>query len=432
MKKVSVRQKMLLGICLIGVLSLLFSSSLCAAKVQVTFLNFFNSPELWEPFFKDAFKEFEKANPDIEVKNIFCPYGEMRQKLITMAAGGTPPDVVSVPSDVASDYVSRGLLLPLNSYIEQDKEAQAVIRDIYPARLLNFRFKGTQYAMPIDIGPNGVYYNKDLFDKAGLEYPKSGWSMDDLIGLARKLKNVADWGFDFSRDLHRLYPIYAALGGEPYYTEDLSKLQFSTQDSINALQKLADLCKEKIAPTMAYQTTLTQASGGFLPFSAGKYGMSYEWIGQISYLHKPGCPVKNWDTAPLPKGVHPVQITGGQGFAIVKGSKHPKEAWKVIEWFISDKMQKAMAENGVWFPARISLAKYGQPKDGKPTRFMETFIDTTVNYGFSPYWYVPGWAEAKDRIMSVFEGLWNGKYSAKEAARLVEEKVKDIKLTPMF
>ena len=53
--------------------------SFAYAKTKVTFLNFFNAPELWDPFFKKTFEDFEKANPDIEVEHIFTPYGEMRQ-----------------------------------------------------------------------------------------------------------------------------------------------------------------------------------------------------------------------------------------------------------------------------------------------------------------------------------------------------------------
>ncbi|NLA59056.1 MAG: sugar ABC transporter substrate-binding protein, partial [Firmicutes bacterium] len=371
-------------------LALVFGASIALAKTQVTFLNFFNAPELWEPFFKEAFEQFEAAHPDIEVKQIFTPYGEIRQKLLTMVAGGTPPDIVSVPSDVAADYISRGLLLPLNSYIESSAEAQATFEDFYPSRMRNYQSKGSFYAVPIDIGPNGVYYNMDLFDAAGVTYPEKDWTMDDLIEKARKLKNFAEWPFDFSRDLHRLYPIYAAFGGEPFYNEDLTEFQMASEKSIRALEQLAALVEEGLAPTMAQQTAATQGSGGFLPFSAGKYAMSYEWIGQISYLHKPGVPVKRWDTCPLPKGENPVQISGGQGFAIVKGSKNPDAAWKVIEWFMSEPMQKAMAERGVWFPARISMGEYAIPADGRPSRFVETFIDTMAEYGYAPFWYVPG------------------------------------------
>ena len=160
--------------------------------------------------------------------------------------------------------------------------------------------------------------------------------------------------------------------------------------------------------------------------------MSYEWIGQISYLHKPGVPVKRFDTSPLPKGANPVQISGGQGFAVVKGSKNPDAAWKVIEWFMSDSSQRTMAENGVWFPARISLGQYAIPKDGRPTRFLETFIETQAEYGYRPHWYVPGWAEARDHVVSALEGLWNGRYSAAEAANMAKDKVSKIKLTPVF
>lgn len=418
-------------IVIIGIVLFLLPT-IAVSKTKVTFLNFFNAPELWEPFFKKAFEEFEKANPDIEVEHIFTPYGEMRQKLITMVAGGTPPDVTSVPSDVAPEFISRGLLLPLDPYLKKYPDIRNKLNDIYPSRVQAYKVKGQLYAFPIDIGPDGIYYNKDEFDKAGLAYPKIDWTIDDLLNIAKKLKSVSRYGFTFDRSLHRLYSIYSALGGLPYYDTKLTKVQFGHPNSVKALQILANLCKEGIAPTSAELTTITQQAAGTLPFAAGIIPMQHMWIGAISYLHKPGVPVKNWDTAPIPKGVRQVQISSGQGFAIVKGSKNPEAAFKVISWFIKDETQIAMAKAGVWFPARISLGPIAQPEDKKPEHFKETFIDTMVKYGFRPYWYVPGWAEVNQKISSVLEGLWNGRYDAKEAARRIESEVQGIKLTPIF
>ncbi|HET7560722.1 MAG TPA: extracellular solute-binding protein, partial [Limnochordia bacterium] len=196
------------------------------------------------------------------------------------------------------------------------------------------------------------------------------------------------------------------------------KPQFSDPRTIDALRSIQDLIKSQVMPTPSLS-------------KQGHSGMWFDWIGQISTLHQPDSWVSRFDTVALPRTANSAAVVSGQGFAISKGSKHVEAALKVIEWFTSPEMQKRMVEAGVWFPARISVAKFGQPADHRPAHYQQTFIEPIVEYGFSPYWYVPGWSEASAKITPLLNGVWELKDAPAHAALAIDEALKGVKMTPM-
>ena len=186
-----------------------------AGPVEMEFLHFFTGV-LWDNGFKPIIEEFERKYPNIKWKSNAIPYGEMHTKIVTLVAGGTPPDGMSVPSDRAPELIMRRVLRENDSYLAKDKSVP--IADVYPARLLNYKMADKLYALPIDNGSEAVYYNKEIFDKAGVPYPKNDWTWDDLLDKARKLTRRDDpnrtiFGFQYATSLHRFYSPFAGHGG---------------------------------------------------------------------------------------------------------------------------------------------------------------------------------------------------------------------------
>jgi multiple sugar transport system substrate-binding protein len=262
-----------------------------------------------------------------------------------------------------------------------------------PSRLLDYTFEGTLFAVPIDQGSEGLYYNKKIFDEAGIEYPNSNWTYDTLRENAIKLtkdstgKTAADegfnpddtvqWGFQHNTTPHRMHALLVGLGAPEYFDEELTKAQMDDPKFVAALQWLVDLrCQDHAVPSAEQATSLAAAAGEVFPFGMGVYAMEWAWIGMVSALHKEGTKIGNdWDVAWLPQGEKMAAISSGQGFPIVAGSEHPQEAWTVIKEFVSEPVMKMLGENGAWLPARLSLAHYGQPADGIPEHYLEAFVD---------------------------------------------------------
>jgi multiple sugar transport system substrate-binding protein len=407
--------------------------------VEVSFQHFFDSPELKQTF-DPIFASIEKET-NTKIRNLPTPYGEMLTKLLTMTAGGTPPDITSAASDWVKDASGRGIFMALDDRLAL---LSFPMSDFMPSRLQDGSFNGVNYSVPIDQGSTGMYYNKDIFDEAGIEYPTKDWSWDKLREVAIQLtkdtngKTPQDAGFDPENidryglqgvtTLHRAHSVISSLCGDPkWYDDEVTQVTMDKPDMLAAWQWYMDLrTVDHCTPTPEQALGFSDAAGGIFPFGLGKYAMEITWIGMISALKLDGVTIKNWDVAPLPAGKGTYATSSGQHFAVLKDSKVPDPAWSVIASFLSEEHMKMLGTVGAWTPARISMAKYGQPLDGVPSRFMEGMIDPVSCCGFSFYWYLPGYPEWSREIQTALEPAWRGEISAEEAMASFKPKVSEM------
>ena len=120
--------------------------------------------------------QFEAAHPGIRVTAERTP-GHYVRKLLLQQAGGVAPDVVFVGVGGIMPLLEKGVLEPLNPFIERDPRIR--LDRFYPRIVEHFTLNGKLYILPRDIAPIGiVYYNKKLFDQARVPYPTSDWSWD--------------------------------------------------------------------------------------------------------------------------------------------------------------------------------------------------------------------------------------------------------------
>ncbi|HET6455993.1 MAG TPA: extracellular solute-binding protein, partial [Armatimonadota bacterium] len=151
--------------------------------------------EVW----RRASKEFMRLNPDVKVRFENLPYAQYWDKLQTMNAAGVAPDIIFMESSRFAKFASSGALEDLQPYIERDGDVN--LPDFYPAALDSYRWKGDIYGLPNDIAIGVVFWNKDLFDEAGVPYPlaldpsgKPGWTWNDYLKASKMLT------FDFDED----------------------------------------------------------------------------------------------------------------------------------------------------------------------------------------------------------------------------------------
>src|ERR1700693_631913 len=120
--------------------------------------------------------------PDIKVQLDTAALPDYWTKLPTLAASNTLPDIVSLQSLRAPGFAT--LMVPLDERIKRDKfDIDAFDKSIVGG----LSHDGKVFALPYDFGPLLVYYNADLFAKAGLAVPKAGWTVADFIKDAKAL-----------------------------------------------------------------------------------------------------------------------------------------------------------------------------------------------------------------------------------------------------
>ena len=180
------------------------SSTGSKGKTEITWL-VRTDPDMieWE---KETIKNFEKEHPNIKVKLETIPQAEIDQRLSTMIAGGNVPDVWSsnwADSGFAT-YRQMGALLDLTPYIENDAQQLKGI----PENLMDiYKIDGKFYGVPMLSIGSFVFYNKDLFDEAGLEYPPTDWNdhswdWDKAIEYGQKLTK------DTGKSSEKVYGLY--------------------------------------------------------------------------------------------------------------------------------------------------------------------------------------------------------------------------------
>ena len=414
-------------------------SAPAADVVEVSFQHFFDSPEL-KATFDPIFASIEEKT-GTTIHSIPTPYGEMLTKLLTMTAGGTPPDLTSAASDWVKEASGRGIFLSLE---DQLPLLPFPVSDFMPSRLQDGSFNGVSYSVPIDQGSTGMYYNQDIFDEAGIDYPTKEWTWEQLREVAIQLtvdtsgrtpldagfdpENIERFGLQGVVALHRVHSIISSLSGDPYwYDEEVTQVTMDKPEMIEAWQWYMNLRSvDHCTPTPEQALGFSDASGGIFPFGLGKYAMEITWIGMISALKLEGVTIGNWDVAPLPEGKGTFATSGGQHFAILKDSQVPDKAWEVISSFLEDEHMQMLGTVGAWTPARTSMAQYGQPQDGVPSRFMEAMIDPVAENGFSFYWYLPGYTEWSREIQTALEPAWRGEVTAAEAIESFYPKVSEM------
>lgn len=156
---------------------------------------------------------FHEKYPNIIVEVEFTPQntGEYWTKLESSCTGGSAPDVFWMNGVHADTYIEGGMMLPLTDMVKNSSVID--IEKDYPSTLSNLYIRdGEVYAIPKDFDTIAVWYNKKIFDDAGVAYPSDDWTWDDMVEAARKLTDKEKG----------IYGITSEFGGQQYYYPTIS------------------------------------------------------------------------------------------------------------------------------------------------------------------------------------------------------------------
>ena len=127
---------------------------------------------------------FHVANPKITVKVTVSDWEPYWDKLQTSIAGGDAPDVFAMDGPLFPDYQTRDVLLDLKPFIDRDGYDLGQLAD---QAVADFTTPDGQFGLPRDLNVVALYYNKAMFDAAGIPYPDDTWDWAKLTDVAKKL-----------------------------------------------------------------------------------------------------------------------------------------------------------------------------------------------------------------------------------------------------
>lgn len=296
----------------------------------------------------DSFEAETGIHVDIQVNG----WGDYWTALEAAATGGSLPDTFWMHSNNIYYYASNDQLLDLTSYIDS---SEAIDLANYPEGLNKiYNLNGKQYAIPKDYDTIGLWYNKTMFDAAGVTYPDDTWTWDDLKAAAVKLTKTDGSQYGILAPLHNQegYYNFVYQNGGTIVTSD-RKSGYDDPKTIEAMKFYFDLVREGLSPAITDDAARAEA------FQNGLVAMAFFGSWNLSGFAANDYIVKNCDVAVLPKSNNGGQATifNGLGNAIAANTKHPDESWKWIEYLSNEAGQKKQAELGIAISAYNGTAE---------------------------------------------------------------------------
>jgi multiple sugar transport system substrate-binding protein len=296
--------------------------------------------------------------PNIEIALEFAPYDDTVTRTLTAATAGDLPDLIMCSTDHTPSLVTSGVLADLNANIEKAGDVNA--DEFAKGVAQGFNMWGRWWGFPYDVSTFGIYYNKNMFDAAGVAYPPAlggtPWTWEQFADAATKLTkpNGEQWGVWWENPPMNQYLasnfIYGPGGRN--FDDDLRKCIIHSEEAAAGLQYMVDLIqKHKVAPTPA-----ETAGGDINYFESGLCAMMLngQWaLGQTTRgVDFP------FDISYFPLDKEKRVVTGGSGFAMSATTAHPEEAWQWLRAFTSTEVLAAMiGATGRGIPARLSATQ---------------------------------------------------------------------------
>ncbi|MDT7908797.1 sugar ABC transporter substrate-binding protein [Thermus sp.] len=379
--------------------------------------------------YQQVLRVFQERNPGIQVEYINIPSNEYLAKITAMMAAGSPPDIFFINNIDFPGLASRGVLKPLDPFIQRDKYPTG---DIFPGILKAFQWEGAQYGLPRDVSNLVVFYNRNLLRKAGLPDPKPDWTWDDFLRYAKALTVEKDgkrvqWGVSFQTFYLFWEPWVWSAGGR-FYSPDHSKFLLNSPPSLEGLQFYLDLrYKHHVAPTPEE----AQDRGAFTMFLNGQTGMIVDGRWRVPTLKARA--KFDFDVVPFPRGkAGSIVDIDGSGWVMAAGTRNPEAAWKLLSFLAGPEAIQIFTKTGLIIPARgvdvknveksiQNLKDFFVPPPPKSQHFF-----LTVNKTARPTETFERWNEALQLINKALEPVWQGKAELKAALDGVAPQVQKI------
>lgn len=290
--------------------------------------------------------------------------GEYVPKMLLNFIAGTQPDVMVVDASSAAVFKNNGMLQDLRPFIAKDPNF--ALSDYYDNVLDTYRAKagedGPIYAIPNDFTPMVLYYNKDLFDEAGVSYPTPDWTFQDFLAKAKALTKPGQYGFAFSNWMPGWVMWLWNNGGDVLSPDGLRAAgTFDSAKNVETFTFLRDLmAKHRVAPSLS-----EAASMGVDLFANGQAAMtvSGHWA-LVGYKNAPkrnGKPAIDWTrlgVVCMPHNTPKSQtVLYMSAYAIPRGAKHPELAWKYIKMWTSLELQREYQSTGIAVCARRDVSE---------------------------------------------------------------------------
>lgn len=362
------------------------------------------------PYFEEAAKAFEEANPGSDIQIEVVPWDVLLQKLTTDISGGANADLSIIGTRWLIDFVDQGIAAPLDDYMTQDFKDR-----FFPVFLEPSVMQGKTYGLPIAASARAMYYNKALFEQAGITEVPDTW--DELAEAAKKISALGDdiagfglQGKEIETDVYFYYAFWA-YGGQLVEEDGTSGLD------TDAGYKAAEMYKSLIdsGATQPGVTSYNREDVQNL-FKQGKVGMMIT-APFLSNQIRDEAPDLDYGVAAIPAGPEGDRGTYGVTDSIImfENSQNKDLAWKFLDQLFTTEWRAKFTSGEGFLPVNPEVAAQPAFADNAD---LKAFTALLPDARFAPV--IAGWEEiaatTSDAVQTIYLGNGEPKATLDAAA----------------
>ncbi len=355
------------------------------------------------PIFEGMAEEFEAKHPDIDIQIEVVNWDNLEQKLTTDVAGGTAPDISIIGTRWLVGYAEEDVAEPLDDYVTPEFRAKFIETFLEPSVI-----DGQLYGIPVAASARAMYYNKAMFEEAGITEPPETW--DELKDAAAKISALGDdiYGFglqgaEIETDAYWYYALWTH-GGDIL---ENGRSGIASEAAIEA----ANLYKSMIDEGLTQPGVTSYSREGLQDlFKQGRLGilLTGPWLrGQM----QAEAPDIDYGIAPIPMGTTRATYGVTDSIIVFADSDVKDEAWQFLEeTAFSDNWRREFTLKEGFLPVFKSVAEDPHFADDPE---LKAFTDMLPYAKFAPT--IARWEEMADATSRALQEIYLGQASAEEA-----------------
>ena len=298
--------------------------------------------------------EFNASQNEIVVRPVFVPIGQ-GEKINTALAGSSTPDVVTIWDWMVVPLGESGALVPLNDYLDSAGIDES---DYLPGVWSYGAYRGTKYGLPTTLNAYAFMWNKALFEEVGVDPDRPPENIKELDEYAELLfrqdtrGNIRRLGF-----LPNISHIYFYVFGGQLWNPETEEITADHPGNVAALEWVASYYKKfDLQKIRVFQATWGEMASPYNPFYRGQLAIQEAGQWELLFIKQFAKSDFEYGVSPFPApegGREKVAYLNGSFWAIPKGSKHPDESFKFLNWLTDSNQAARFAAELSNIPPRV-------------------------------------------------------------------------------
>lgn len=332
-------------------------------EVITVSLAFWNQNQ--EEVLREVLDNFEAQNSNIKVELELTPNPQYWTRLEAAASGNVLPDIMWMNGPNFQQYASNGIIEPIEPYLD---ESDIDLNNYTDSLLDLYTYNDELYGIPKDWDTTALWYNKEIFDNAGVNYPQDDWTWEDLVDAAETISDPENniYGVDASNQTQE--GIYNQIFQNQGFviSEDGTTSGYDDPNTIEAFEKHVALIEDGLSPSL---DMMAETSPRDL-FASGNLGMAYLASWNLPVLIESEIS-DHIDLVEMPAIKEKGAVIHGLIYALSSQSDNKEEAAEVIKYLGSEEANMIWAESGIVIPGHEGV--------------LETWIEALPNYNVEAY-----------------------------------------------